>query len=72
MVISTEDELLSFCLTVANQEANMEYPPISPRTAEVLLHTHPDINNTIHAVAFGLIATIHRCTLAASQETEEG
>src|SRR6266851_2430230 len=59
MVISTEDEPLSFCLTVANQEANMEYPPISPQIAEVLLYMHPDINNTIHAIAFRLIATIH-------------
>src|SRR6266851_4481958 len=66
--INTEDEPLSFCLTIANQEAEQEYPPIFPYMAEVLLQTHPNINNTIHMVVFGLITTIHQHTLASSQE----
>ncbi len=70
-ITTTEDPPL-FHLSLAMQEANQEYPPISPRTAEVMLRTHPDINNTIGAVAFRLIATIHRRTLATSNETEQG
>jgi|SRR6266851_3944360 len=58
-IITTKDEPPSFRLSIANQEANIEYPLISPRTTEVLLRTHPDINDAIHTVAFGLIATIH-------------
>jgi len=58
-IVTTKDEPPSFRLTVANQKADMEYPPTSPQTAEVLLRMHPDINDTIHAVAFRLIATIH-------------
>jgi len=71
-IVTTENEPLSFQLSIANQEANMEYPPISPQTTKVLLCTHPDINDTIHAIMFGLITTIHQCTLAASHETKEG
>jgi|SRR6266851_754570 len=70
-VIDTEDEPPSFHLTVATQEAEQEFPPISPRTAKVLLQMHPNINNTIHAVAFGLITTIHCHTLATSQELDQ-
>ena len=32
------------------------------------MHTHPDINEAIHTVTYRLIATIHRRTLASSQE----
>src|SRR6266853_1097280 len=53
----------SFRLSIATLEAEQEHPPISPCTAEVLLCTHPDINEAIHAVTYGLIATIHRHTL---------
>src|SRR5216683_2029130 len=67
-VIVPSEEPLSFCLSAATHEAEQEFPPVSPRTAEVLLWTHPNINKAIHAVAYGLIATIHCCTLAASQE----
>src|SRR5712671_5296719 len=69
--IITEDDPPSFRLSVANQEAEQEFPLISPWTAEVLLHTHPDINNTIHTITFRLIATIHHCTLAASQKVDQ-
>jgi len=69
--IKTEDKPLSFHLTIATQEAEQDFPPISPCTAEVLLQTYPNINNAIHAVTFRLIATIHCCTLAASQELNQ-
>jgi|SRR5216683_4739169 len=69
-IITTEDDPPSFHLSVANQKAEQEFPPISPHMAEVLLHTHPDINDAIHAVTFGLIATIHCQMLAASQELD--
>src|SRR5216683_1980785 len=61
----------SFRLSAATRELKQEHPPISPRTAKVLLCTHPDINEAIHAIAYGLIATIHRRTLHASQELDE-
>ena|SRR5216683_6601246 len=70
-IINTTNKPPSFCLSIANQEAKQEFPPISPQTAEVLLCTHPDINEAIHVVAFGLIATIHQCTLATSQELNQ-
>src|SRR5216683_4732738 len=70
-VIPTEDNLPSFHLSMANQEAKQEFPPIFPQTAEVLLHTHPNINEAIHAIAFRLITTIHHCTLATSQEVDQ-
>src|SRR5216683_2518739 len=41
-----------------------------PRTTEVLLRMHPDINEAIHTITYGLITTIHRRTLATSQELD--
>src|SRR6266853_6346447 len=70
-IVTTEDDPPSFCLSVTNQEAEQEFPPISPQMAEVLLCTPPDINNAIHAIAFRLIATIRHHTLAASQELDQ-
>src|SRR5216683_3501807 len=70
-IITPTEDPPSFCLSMANQEAEQEFPPISPQTAEVLLYTHPNINDAIHTVAFGLIATIHRYMLATSQEVDQ-
>ena len=65
-----DQEPPSFRLSAALQENDQEFPPVSPRTAKVLLRTHPDINKAIHAIAYSLITTIHRRTLAASQELD--
>ncbi len=69
VVISKQDPA-SFRLSATLHENKQEFPPVSPQTAKVLLHTHPDINKAIHAVTYGLIATIHRHTLASSQELD--
>ncbi len=68
VIIPDNEDPPSFHLSTATHEAKQEFPPVSPRTAEVLLRTHPDINEAIHAVVYRLIATIHCCTLHASQE----
>jgi len=69
--VPSAEEPPSFRLTVATCKLEQEFPPVSPRTAEVLLRTDPDINDTIQAIAYGLIATIHHRTLHASQELDE-
>src|SRR5216683_1513866 len=62
-VVVPDEEPPSFHLSNVLQEAEQEHPPLSPRTAEVLLRTHPNINEAINAIAYRLIATIHRHTL---------
>src|SRR5712671_3965009 len=69
-VVIPDQDPPSFHLSAALQKNDQEFPPVSPRTAKVLLRTHPDINKAIHAVAYGLIATIHCQTLASSQELD--
>ncbi|SRR5216683_4218852 len=66
IVIPNHKEPPSFHLSTATHEVEQEFPPVSLRTAKVLLHTHLDINEAIHAVAYRLIATIHHCTLYTS------
>src|SRR6266853_717870 len=56
VIIPDNEDPPSFHLSTATHEAKQEFPPVSPRTAEVLLRTHPDINEAIHAVAYRLIA----------------
>src|SRR6266853_6210432 len=58
-IVVPNQEPPSFQLSTTLQENDQEFPPVSPRTAEVLLRTHPDINEAIHTIAYGLIATIH-------------
>src|SRR6266851_1268402 len=70
-IITIEEDPPSFHLSITNQKAKQEFPPISPHTTEVLLCTHPNINKAIHTIAFRLITTIHRHTLAASQELNQ-
>src|SRR6266851_5677449 len=70
VIIPNDKEPPSFHLVEATHKAEQEFPPISPQTTEILLRTHPDINKAIHAIAYGLIATIHCRTLHASQELD--
>src|SRR6266851_5662784 len=42
-VVIPEQDPPSFRISAALQENDQEFPPVSPRTAEILLHTHPDI-----------------------------
>src|SRR5216683_6354159 len=70
-IVIPDEEPPSFRLANATREAKQEFPPLSPRTAKVLLCIHPDINEAINAVTYGLIATIHCRTLHASQELDK-
>ena len=36
-----------------------QYPPLSPQTALNVLTTQTDLNETVHAIAYGLVSTIH-------------
>jgi hypothetical protein len=36
-----------------------QYPPLSPQTALNALTTQMDLNQTVHAIAYGLISTVH-------------
>jgi hypothetical protein len=47
------------------------YTPISPQTVVNILATQPDLNETVRAIAYGLISTIHRCEVAHALETKE-
>src|SRR6266850_4708605 len=35
------------------------YPPLSPQTAINVLATQPDLNETVRAIAYGLVSTVH-------------
>jgi len=35
------------------------YPPLSPQTALNVLASQPDLNETIRAIAYGLVSTVH-------------
>jgi hypothetical protein len=38
----------------------LNYVPVSPQTVVNILATQPDLNETVHAIAYGLVSTIHR------------
>jgi hypothetical protein len=47
------------------------YIPISPQTAINILTTQPDLNETVHAIAYRLVSTVHRQEVAHALETKE-
>jgi hypothetical protein len=47
------------------------YTPVSPQTAVNILATQPDLNETVHAIAYGLVSTVHRREVAHAIETKE-
>jgi hypothetical protein len=55
--------------TIAQLAPN--YTPVSPQTAVNILATQPDLNETVHAIAYGLVSTVHRCKVAHALETKE-
>jgi len=69
-IMVPDQEPPSFRLSATLHENDQEFPPMLPRTTEVLLRMHPDINEAIHTITYGLITTIHRRTLATSQELD--
>jgi hypothetical protein len=47
------------------------YTPVSPQTAVNILSTQPDLNETVRAIAYGLVSTVHRREVAHAIETKE-
>jgi hypothetical protein len=47
------------------------YTPVSPQTAVNILATQPNLNETVRAIAYGLISTVHRRKVAHALETKE-
>jgi hypothetical protein len=47
------------------------YTPVSPQTAINILATQPDLNETVRAIAYGLVSTVHRREVAHTLETKE-
>jgi hypothetical protein len=47
------------------------YTPVSPQTAVNILTTQPDLNKTVHAIAYGLVSTVHCREVAHALETKE-
>jgi hypothetical protein len=47
------------------------YTPVSPQTAINILATQPDLNETVQAIAYGLVSTVHRREVAHALETKE-
>jgi hypothetical protein len=47
------------------------YTPVSPQTVVNILATQPDLNETVHAIAYGLVSTVHRHEVAHALKTKE-
>jgi hypothetical protein len=47
------------------------YTPVSPQTAVNILATQPDLNETVRAIAYGLVSTVHCREVAHALETKE-
>jgi hypothetical protein len=60
---------------VANPKAIAQlvpnYTPVSPQTAVNILATQPDLNETVRAIAYGLVSTVHRREVTHTLETKE-
>jgi len=49
----------------------LNYTPVSPQTVVNILATQPDLNETVRAIAYGLVSTVHRRKVAHALETKE-
>jgi hypothetical protein len=47
------------------------YIPVLPQTVVNILTTQPDLNETVHAIAYGLVSTVHHREVAYALETKE-
>jgi hypothetical protein len=47
------------------------YTPVLLQTAVNILATQPDLNETVRAIAYGLVSTVHRRKVAHALETKE-
>jgi hypothetical protein len=55
--------------TIAQLAPN--YTPVSPQTTVNILATQPDLNETVRAIAYGLVSTVHRREVAHALKTKE-
>jgi hypothetical protein len=55
--------------TIAQLTPN--YTPVSPQTAVNILATQPNLNETVRAIAYGLVSTVHHCEVTHALETKE-
>jgi hypothetical protein len=55
--------------TIAQLAPN--YTPVSPQTVVNILATQPDLNKTVHVIAYGLVSTVHCREVAHALETKE-
>ena len=46
------------------------YPPLSPQMALNVLATQPGLNNTIRAIAYGLVSTVHNCEVTHALQSK--
>jgi hypothetical protein len=46
-----------------NANAHDAYPPVSPGSAASIMGQFQDLDETIRGVAYGLISTVHKCTI---------
>jgi hypothetical protein len=47
------------------------YSPVSPQTAVNILATQPNLNETVCAIAYGLVSTVHRREVTHALKTKE-
>jgi hypothetical protein len=47
------------------------YTPVLPQTTVNILATQPDLNDTVRAIAYGLVSTVHHREVAHALETKE-
>jgi hypothetical protein len=57
--------------TAAIAQLAPNYTPVSPQTAVNILTMQPDLNETVHAIAYGLVSTVHRREVAHALKTKE-
>jgi hypothetical protein len=55
--------------TIAQLAPN--YTPVSPQTKVNILATQPDLNETVRAIAYSLVSTVHRREVTHALETKE-
>jgi hypothetical protein len=56
---------------VAVAQLTPNYTPVSPQTTVNILTMQPDLNETVCAIAYGLISTVHRREVAHALKTKE-
>jgi hypothetical protein len=61
---SDADTTDSYTTNNPNAFAHDAYPPISPGSAASIMGQFQDLDETIRGMAYGLISTVHKCTIS--------